>query len=379
MPHTSPIMKTALELFCHAVEHYVEGKARDYRIAVLHSAHAMELSTKAALVKHNKSIYNDKGKTITVHDGLKLLKTLWGTDNLPYMSRVELLIDERNGIQHRYGTIDTVTMDYHLEAAFNFIDEILQKEFSADIHRFIRENVEKDVWIKCRFVKTEALQNLERAKATVESNPTLALLDSMNILEDTLSNINKNVLSIAPIELILINFMKDVIKDQNKRNKIIGEISEVFNIRNRVVHSEYTPNREELHTIINTIQECLNQLNKPDNRMIIESALLESLKERNSLFEGSLRTAKLYDVTFEMIKNVVDNFFNNEIYEFTTIELIKTINKGKYIVGNPINATIGRILGEGKDILFIQPIGRKNVLDDESNQTTTQTWKIIKE
>lgn len=78
----------------------------------------MELALKAALVVHNRSIYgNDPGRTLSNSEAIKSLGRAWDADHLPHSARAELLFEERNTIQHRYGAVDEATTDFHMESA----------------------------------------------------------------------------------------------------------------------------------------------------------------------------------------------------------------------------------------------------------------------
>src|SRR4051794_18023016 len=117
MAQRSPILRFALEVLHHGLENYASESARHRKMAVLNLAQAVELAVKAALVENNVPIYEKGGRTLVVHDGLTALAKLWSVDRIDFHARIELLVDERNAIQHRYGVVDDVTLDYHMETA----------------------------------------------------------------------------------------------------------------------------------------------------------------------------------------------------------------------------------------------------------------------
>jgi hypothetical protein len=154
-------MKTSLELFRHAIEHYVaaekdaEGQEHNSRLAVLHLAHAIELAAKACLLNHNHDIYRKSGVTLNSHEAFQGLKKVWGipdAENVPHNARVQLLIDERNGIQHRYGAVDAITMKYHMETGFAFMGEVLSREYDVDLDAHLHEQLPPEIVRACALI-----------------------------------------------------------------------------------------------------------------------------------------------------------------------------------------------------------------------------------
>ena len=102
----------------------------------------MELAVKAALVEKNVSIYEKNNRTLNTHDALQQLAKVWGIERIDGQSRLELLLDERNAIQHRYGAVDDITLDYHMQTAFDILKEILTREFDTDLGDWIRDKLD---------------------------------------------------------------------------------------------------------------------------------------------------------------------------------------------------------------------------------------------
>ena len=102
MLQRSPILRFALEVFERALESTVSERPRDRKLAVINLAQCVELAIKAALVERNETIYGKDSKTINAHESLRQLAVVWGVPRVSMHSRLEVLIDERNAIQHRY-------------------------------------------------------------------------------------------------------------------------------------------------------------------------------------------------------------------------------------------------------------------------------------
>ena len=139
MAQTSPILRFALEILHHALENYSTESPRHRKVAVLNLAQAVVLAVKAALVENNVRIYETNGRTINTHDALASLAKLWQVERIDGHARGELLVDERNSIQHRYGNVDDVSLDYHMETAFDVLRRILEREFDTGLDAWVRD------------------------------------------------------------------------------------------------------------------------------------------------------------------------------------------------------------------------------------------------
>lgn len=80
-----------------------------------------------------------------------------------------------------------------------------------------------------------------------------------------------------------------------------------------------------------------------------------------------------YGIGIEEIKQAI-GIMNQR---FTTIDLVRNLDGGTYIVGLPINKALGRVLSELKESLNIEPLSRTNEFDDNRTPTTTQTWSKV--
>ncbi len=178
-----------MEIFIHAIEHYVKRSGKDNRLTVLHLAHAIELAIKASLLRHNQSIYENEKYTVTARDGLKRLKRHWQISRdaeVPMRARIELLIDERNTLQHRYGDIDLITLDYHMETAFHFMAEVLDRDYNTNIHDLMRDKLSQDIASNFPFItysRSSLMENIIKLSAT---EPTNAFIKLFRFFETTL-------------------------------------------------------------------------------------------------------------------------------------------------------------------------------------------------
>jgi hypothetical protein len=137
----SPMLKHAIESFEHGLEHYLDGTERSRKFALLHIDHSIELMIKEKCVLLGKSIFKSDGTTLGVHEAFNSLKK----ENvaIPEQPRLEDLHDLRNTIQHKGLVPDSLTAQFHVEIAYEFVKRFLQTEIGISLHdalpsRYIR-------------------------------------------------------------------------------------------------------------------------------------------------------------------------------------------------------------------------------------------------
>src|SRR5258708_40204626 len=102
MSDKSLLFVSSLELSAHATELFAQKSPKKYKFVILHLANAVELILKDCMIDQGVSIYIPKSnKTLTIWECTDLLDSK-GV-KLPERPVIELLIDDRNTIQHRFG------------------------------------------------------------------------------------------------------------------------------------------------------------------------------------------------------------------------------------------------------------------------------------
>jgi uncharacterized protein YutE (UPF0331/DUF86 family) len=142
MSDKSPLFVSALELLAHATELYSSGESRKHKFTILHLANAVELVLKDCLIDHGVSIYKGPKETITI----------WGTfDELAKVGVcvkekpvIELLIDDRNTIQHRFGYPNGDTVFYYLEQVVGFFERFLSEQYGVILAEALQPHMSRD-------------------------------------------------------------------------------------------------------------------------------------------------------------------------------------------------------------------------------------------
>lgn len=121
----SPLFQSAMELYGHAISHFNGKKELDRKLLILHLANAVELILKDLVLDAGESIYKNAKETITIQGCLSTLKEK--KVSLPFLNKMELLIDERNALQHRFGSPNELTSIFYMNISQEFFKSVLDQ------------------------------------------------------------------------------------------------------------------------------------------------------------------------------------------------------------------------------------------------------------
>jgi hypothetical protein len=263
MAQTSPILRFALEILHHALENYSSGTPRHRKVAILNLAQAIELVVKATLVENNVSIYDKGGRTLNPHEAMACLAKLWNAERVDGQARIELLLDERNEIQHRYGNVDEVSLDYHMETTFIALRAILEKEFDTDLDDWIRDNVDQSIWSKIRFLSQEQAPVAEPSDAVMaDRSATLAFIDGFSRFESRVRSIMAPYLEQEQrFTGSTLDFaIKALSNALEPPQDLLRGLPGVYRLRNRAIHGDQEPTDTEVSNSLSILDRVLSAL-----------------------------------------------------------------------------------------------------------------------
>lgn len=180
MSDDSPLFVSSIELLAHATELYTQGNERKYKFVILHLANAIELILKDRLVDKGESIYvPKKSLTITLWDSFDKLQKVG--INIPERPIIELLVDDRNTIQHRFGFPDSETVFFYLKRAAAFFARFLHEEYGVELLDTLKPYLELEDLAILGLVRDED-ENAQLDKLFMLS-PESAVLQAYNLVE----------------------------------------------------------------------------------------------------------------------------------------------------------------------------------------------------
>ncbi|WP_017300216.1 HNH endonuclease [Nodosilinea nodulosa] len=142
MSDKSPLFVSALELMAHAVEIYASNDPKKNKFVILHLANAIELILKDCLVDQGISIYKHPKETISIWSAISEIENL--SIEIPMKPIIELLIDDRNTIQHRFGYPSAETTFYYLEKIAEFFKKFIRVQYRAELSLVLESYLNKD-------------------------------------------------------------------------------------------------------------------------------------------------------------------------------------------------------------------------------------------
>lgn len=184
MSDKSPLFVSSMELIAHAIELYRANKPRKFKFVILHLANSVELILKDLLIDKGESIYKSKQPvTIGIWEAFDKLSDHGVV--LPERPKIELLIDDRNTIQHRFASPEAGSVFYYLECVISFLKRILNDEYGIDLADVLKSHLSQD---ELAFVglAQQIDENEHALDPLFQISPESAVLQAYNLVEDRL-------------------------------------------------------------------------------------------------------------------------------------------------------------------------------------------------
>lgn len=246
----SPLLSNAVEMFEHAIEHYMSGNERDRKMMVLHCDQAIELILKEKLRDLGESIFLKNGQTITYYNALKKLSENKGV-KIPEKPDLELLHDQRNVIQHKGAQVSESDAEFYIRKSYNFVKRFLNDELGRKIEdmvdrRYLEIFVVKIPKIPFPFV-LEGEREIEEISKTLTHAREFEILAHQYIASKGITGVQRYA------GLILIQQLKKLgvkIKPQDE-----VKLNKFFDIRNQIAHTDYIPSKSELRPLVTAMRK----------------------------------------------------------------------------------------------------------------------------
>jgi len=295
MAYESPLFQSAMELLGHAISHYNGKDALDRKLVILHLANAVELLLKDVLLESGHSIYNSRKITISVSDALKMLNS---DDDIyiPPTNKIELLIDERNALQHRFGSPDELTTIFYMNITLEFFRAILKEHYGQILDSILENFANKKDLALFLLGEKSSEDEFENLKKLARAHPLGALLAASTYLEQIVGKFIKRITSdnavyISPLffrdphrylRRYGINIPDDLIKQMdNLRILKVAATREGVKLKSRDVI--------EVISAIEKFENLLSDIQISDAQTLIEKLERDSIRRKASIHEKRLR------------------------------------------------------------------------------------------
>lgn len=252
-----------MELLGHSITHFNGTSELDRKLVILHLSNAIELLLKDMVLDSGDSIYKNPKETITIHGCIEALSAKKLT--IPYLNKLELLIDERNALQHRFGSPNELTAIFYMTVVQEFFRAVLKEHYGQDFDELIPQFAESNDLVALKMREPSNDSELENLKKLGKVHPLGALLSAIAYLERAILRFGAKVgiserfspsmpvsgryLEIHGIEL-----------PQGLRERLDNS----RRLRNLAAHGKAEPTREDVVATVSTVEEMEKFLSSLD-------------------------------------------------------------------------------------------------------------------
>jgi hypothetical protein len=250
----SPLFQSSMELLGHSITHFNGTSELDRKLVILHLSNSVELLLKDMVLDSGESIYKNPKETITIHGCIELLAAK--KIAVPYLNKLELLIDERNALQHRFGSPNELTAIFYVNVALDFFRSVVKQHYNQDFEELIAQfATEKDlVALKMRDPANDS--ELENLKKLGKVHPLGALLSAIAYLERTVLQfgakvgIGERYMGSLPVSARYLE-INGIALPPGLRDRL----EQTRRLRNQAAHGRAEPTNEDVNAAVATIEE----------------------------------------------------------------------------------------------------------------------------
>ncbi len=262
----SPLFQSSMELLGHCFSHFNGGKELDRKLVILHLANAIELMLKDLVLDSGESIYKNPKETITINGCITCLKDKG--INVPYLNKIELLIDERNALQHRFGSPNELTTIFYMNIAIEFFKSVLRDNYDQEFDEVISQFTDEKDLLAFRMREPSDESELDNLRKLANVHPLGALLSAMTYLEKSIMEFGRKVDIVRELERRPPGYIISHRLLQNYGvslpDNLAEKMDETRRLRNLVAHGRKEPTKEDVVQAISNIESFEKHLSQID-------------------------------------------------------------------------------------------------------------------
>lgn len=300
----SPLFQSSMELLGHSITHFNGTSELDRKLVILHLSNSVELLLKDMILDSGESIYKNPKETITIHGCIELLATK--KVSVPFLNKLELLIDERNALQHRFGSPNELTAIFYMNVALEFFRSIVKQHYSQDFDEIIAQFADEKDLIALKMREPSNDSELENLKKLGKVHPLGALLSAIAYLEKTVLQfcnkvgIGEHLGSSFPVSARYLE-VNGIELPVGLRDRL----ENTRRLRNQAAHGRAEPTREDVIAAVSSVEELeafLGSLNLDEARQKV--AIVKKLREaERPSYESSRVLMPADQWMYETLKN----------------------------------------------------------------------------
>jgi hypothetical protein len=223
-----------LELLAHATELFADDSRnkQKYKFVILHLSNAVELILKDCLIDQGVSIYkkNNSKETINIWSAFANLDDLG--ISIPERPVIELLIDDRNTIQHRFGFPTALTVVYYLEHVIPFFTRFLKEQYNINLAEALEPYLSRENIALLGLIEGD----FRHLKKLSQVSPAGAVLHASKIIEREVQEVlgGRVPLWNAPPSFVFCGYLKGLTEKGCWSDDITDKFGTLQNARNQI-------------------------------------------------------------------------------------------------------------------------------------------------
>lgn len=195
MSEKSPLFISAMELLGHAVELFEQKTAKKNKFIVLHLSNAIELLLKDMVIDLGDSIFENNGKaTINIWSAFRVLESHGMT--FPKKPQIEILIDDRNIVQHKFGYPSEESVVYYLDIVVDVFRDCISQRYGAEFDDIAPSYVSQTGLV---LLGVNPKSDLAKADAIAKYDILSGVAMAYGVLEDKVSQLLGHQTDVRPI------------------------------------------------------------------------------------------------------------------------------------------------------------------------------------
>lgn len=277
----SPLFQSAMELLGHSFSHFNSSKELDRKLVILHLANAVELVLKDLVLDSGESIYKGPKETITIHGCFKILEEK--KVKVPYLNKLELLIDERNALQHRFGSPNELTTIFYMNIAQDFFREVLAQHYDQEYDEIVSQFADAKELAAFRMREPADDTELENLRKLANVHSLGALLSAMTYLEKLTVNfgeaigMEEDLRRRPPWHMMSPRFLERF--GVEFPPALAEKLDDTRRLRNLAAHGRSEPSKKDVSSAIEAIEQYEKFLQSVDAEAV-KKRVAEYLEER---------------------------------------------------------------------------------------------------
>lgn len=265
MSEKSPLFISSMELLGHAIEILEINDDRKYKFIILHLSNAVELLLKDMVIDIGQSIYESNNKnTIVIWKAFSVLESHGIT--IKQRPNIEMLIDDRNVIQHKFGYPSRESVLYYIDFVIDLFRTCMRDYYTIEFDE-IAEEYFSETGMKLIGLADEGA--FSKIDAISKYDMLSAISTAYSLLEAKTHELLGYDQSSKPVMIwhdqrfySLLKLLDPSVLENKRPREYFDSIRQLRNLSVHRQHHDLEEHNDELKSGLNKIKELYNALSE---------------------------------------------------------------------------------------------------------------------